>query len=65
MLVPYHDRPATQRVIVALWNFVALFLVLCLCLLVWFSRLYMSWACVKGMWEIRLMCQFTNLVRFT
>lgn len=63
MIVPYHKRTTLQRVTVILWNFVALYLVLSLCLLVWFSKLYVSWACVRHTGEIQLMCQFTNLVR--
>ena len=51
-----------ERVIVVLWNFVALYLVLVLCLLTWYSRLYTSWACITDTTDILLMCQFTNQV---
>ena len=51
-----------ERIMLILWNFVALYLVLSLCLLTWYSRLYTSWACVTDTEDILLMCQFTNQV---
>ena len=54
-----------ERVVVSVWNVCALSFVLTLCLLIWFSRLYNSWACVKSISEVLLLCQFTNLVSLT
>lgn len=51
-----------QKLLVIIWNFIALYLVLGLCLLIWFSKLYQSWACVHHSGDILLMCQFTNMV---
>ena len=54
-----------ERVVVSVWNVCALTFVLTLCLLIWFSRLYNSWACVRSISEVLLLCQFTNLVGLT
>ena len=54
-----------ERVVVSVWNVCALSFVLTLCLLIWFSRLYNSWACVRSISEVLLLCQFTNLVGLT
>ena len=51
-----------ERILAVLWNFIALFLVLSLCLLSWYSRLYTSWACVTDSNDILIFCQFTNQV---
>ena len=51
-----------ERILAVIWNFIALYLVLSLCLLSWYSRLYTSWACITDTDDILLFCQFTNQV---
>lgn len=51
-----------ERILAVIWNFIALYLVLSLCILSWYSRLYTSWACVTDSNDILLFCQFTNQV---
>ena len=51
-----------ERILAVIWNFIALYLVLSLCILSWYSRLYTSWACVTDSNDILIFCQFTNQV---
>lgn len=53
----------TPHTLLVTWNLFVLTLLLSLCLLIWFSRLYTSWACVRSVNEVLLLCQFTVLVR--
>lgn len=56
-------KPVTtsyEKAALIVWNIFALFLVLTLCMLLWFARLYRSWACVKGNYDVLLLCQFTS-----
>ena len=58
-------KPVTtsyEKAALIVWNIFALFLVLTLCMLLWFARLYRSWACVKGNYDVLLLCQFTSQV---
>ncbi|XP_028397926.1 uncharacterized protein LOC114521626 [Dendronephthya gigantea] len=45
------------------WNFGVIFLVCFTCLLLWFSKLYISWACFKTQREIMKLCEKTNMVQ--
>lgn len=45
------------------WNFVVIFLVTFTCLLLWFSKLYISWACFNSQQEVMTLCEKTNMVQ--
>lgn len=45
------------------WNFVVIFLVTFTCLLLWFSKLYISWACFDSQQEVMTLCEKTNMVQ--
>ena len=44
-------------------NFAVMFVIVYFCLIMWFSELYVSWACFKNYKEVLLLCQSTNMVR--
>eukprot|EP00112_Aurelia_sp_Birch-Aquarium-sp1_P003015 Seg1338.4 transcript_id=Seg1338.4/GoldUCD/mRNA.D3Y31 product="hypothetical protein" protein_id=Seg1338.4/GoldUCD/D3Y31 len=46
-----------------IWNFVAIYLVLFSSLMVWFIKMYASWACFKSASEIMQLCSTTNQVQ--
>lgn len=45
------------------WNFFVIFSVTFTCLLLWFSKLYISWACFKSQQEIMHLCEKTDMVQ--
>jgi hypothetical protein len=45
-----------------LWNVIALSIISCLCLIIWFSRMYMSYGCFSSLDEVLLLCQITTEV---
>lgn len=45
------------------WNFSVVFLVCFTCLLLWFSKLYISWACFNTQQEIMTLCEKTIMVQ--
>ncbi|XP_065842834.1 uncharacterized protein [Oscarella lobularis] len=46
-----------------LWNFVALFIPVFLCLIVWFFRMYMSFACFSSSSDILIFCEVSQQVQ--
>jgi hypothetical protein len=59
------NKPASVpgQVFLVLLNFAGVLFFLYFCLLIWFSRLYYSWACVESLDDVLLMCQFTIMVQ--
>ena len=45
-------------------NFTVIFVIVYFCLMMWFSKLYVSWACFKNYKEVLELCQSTNMVSF-
>ncbi|XP_046853326.1 uncharacterized protein LOC124446527 isoform X2 [Xenia sp. Carnegie-2017] len=45
------------------WNFGVIFIVCFTCLLLWFSKLYISWACFRTQSEVMKLCEKTNMVQ--
>ena len=45
-------------------NFTVIFVIVYFCLMIWFSKLYVSWACFKNYKEVLELCQSTNMVSF-
>ncbi|KAL9980496.1 hypothetical protein ACROYT_G009096 [Oculina patagonica] len=44
-------------------NFAAIFVIVYFCLIMWFSKLYVSWSCFKNYKEVLLLCQSTDMVQ--
>lgn len=44
-------------------NFLAIYLVTFTCLILWFSKLYVSWACFKNHDDVMSLCERTTMVR--
>lgn len=44
-------------------NFAVMFVIVYFCLIMWFSKLYVSWACFNNYKEVLLLCQSTNMVQ--
>lgn len=44
-------------------NFAAIFVIIYLCLIMWFSKLYVSWSCFKDYREVLQLCQSTTMVQ--
>lgn len=44
-------------------NFAAMFVIVYFCLIMWFSKLYVSWSCFKNYKEVLLLCQSTTMVQ--
>ena len=45
-------------------NFAVIFVIVYFCLMIWFSKLYVSWAYFKNYKEVLELCQSTNMVSF-
>eukprot|EP00118_Oscarella_pearsei_P010077 m.60129 g.60129 ORF g.60129 m.60129 type:complete len:352 (+) comp34917_c0_seq6:44-1099(+) len=45
------------------WNFIALFIPVFLCLVIWFFRMYMSFACFSTTYDILIFCEITQQVQ--
>ena len=45
-------------------NFAVMFVIVYFCLMIWFSKLYVSWAYFKNYKEVLELCQSTNMVSF-
>jgi len=44
-------------------NFAAMFVIVYFCLIIWFSKLYVSWSCFKNYKEVLQLCRSTNMVQ--
>lgn len=44
-------------------NFAAMFVIVYLCLMIWFSKLYVSWSCFKDFEEVLQLCSGTSMVQ--
>lgn len=44
-------------------NFIPCFLIIFTCLIMWFSKLYTSWACFKNHEDVMSLCERTTMVR--
>jgi hypothetical protein len=53
----------TNKWVSVLWNAIALFVIIFICLLIWFSRMYMSYCCFSSRNEIMTLCEMTNEVQ--
>jgi len=56
-------KTKTEKAVAIVGNIIGLFSVLALCFFIWFTRLYVSWACVDNMNDIYILCQLTNQIQ--
>ena len=53
----------SDKAVAILGNIVGLYSVLTLCFFIWFTRLYVSWACIDDRYDVLLLCQLTNQIQ--
>ena len=53
----------TDKAVAILGNIIGLYSVLTLCFFIWFTRLYVSWACIDDIVDVLLLCQLTNQIQ--
>ncbi|XP_062506859.1 uncharacterized protein LOC134183368 [Corticium candelabrum] len=59
----WQETPYKSRIATFVWNAIILFIIIFVCLLIWFSRMYMSYCCFTSREEILALCQMTNEVQ--
>ena len=52
-----------KKAVAIIGNIIGLYSVLTLCFFIWFTRLYVSWACIESSNDFLLLCQLTNQIQ--
>ncbi len=53
----------SEKAVAIIGNIIGLYSVLTLCFFIWFTRLYVSWACIESSNDFLLLCQLTNQIQ--
>ncbi len=53
----------SEKAVAIIGNVIGLYSVLTLCFFIWFTRLYVSWACIESSYDFLLLCQLTNQIQ--
>lgn len=53
----------SEKAMAIIGNIIGLYSVLTLCFFIWFTRLYVSWACIESSYDFLLLCQLTNQIQ--